>query len=408
MKAHLADFHEDQGSNSPETKISTFEMYRYVLAIILLLGIVMVYSSSYIYAKETLGSSTYFIVRHLTFCIVGIFSALVLGKTKLKFWLKTSLFFHWVVVLFLVFTFIPGIGVGLNGAQRWIGLGIFKFQPSELVKYSMILISVKFFEGYKSFDRNAKIVYLASMTIPLGLLLFQPDFGSLSIIVATVFYVGFLSDFPRKLYYSLLALCSTGVIALIFSAPYRIQRVLTYLDPWKDPKNSGFQIIQSYLAFAHGSIFGQGIGNSSEKLFYLPEAYNDFIFSVVGEELGFVGVTSVIILFISLTYLGFKIAAELKMTTTKLIVAAVTFLITFQAFLNMGVVLGILPTKGLNLPFISYGGTSLISNLLGVGIIMSAIRYDREGAQEQKQQFVQGNFSSSQFRSQYKKSESFQ
>ena len=154
---------------------------------------------------------------------------------------------------------------------------------------------------------------------------------------------------------------------------YRIERLLTYLDPWKNPKTSGFQIIQSFLAFANGGIFGQGLGNSNEKLFYLPEAHNDFIFSVIGEELGLFGVTLMVGLFMTFIYLGLKIGIRMKNRWAFILVSTVIFTIGLQALLNMGVVLGLLPTKGLNLPFISYGGSSLVSNFFGVGLILSAV-----------------------------------
>lgn len=162
-------------------------------------------------------------------------------------------------------------------------------------------------------------------------------------------------------------------LPILFLESYRVKRLLTFLDPWAHPKSSGFQVIQSFLAFANGSFFGQGIGNSNEKLFYLPEAHNDFIFSVIGEELGFVGVFLIVALFLSLVFYGFKIALKMPSKRRFMLVTAISFSIGLQSLLNMGVVLGLLPTKGMNLPFISYGGSSLIANLIGIGIILSAI-----------------------------------
>ena len=167
-------------------------------------------------------------------------------------------------------------------------------------------------------------------------------------------------------------------ICFLFTASYRIKRILTFLDPWKNPKTSGFQIIQSYLAFANGSLFGQGLGNSNEKLFYLPEAHNDFIFSVIGEELGFIGVFCIVILFLSALYLGFKLALQMKKRPALILASSAIFILGLQSFLNMAVVLGLLPTKGLNLPFISYGGSSLLSNFLGIGLLCSAVKYSNE------------------------------
>ena len=166
-----------------------------------------------------------------------------------------------------------------------------------------------------------------------------------------------------------------GITTLVFMAPYRVQRLMSYLDPWQNPRGSGFQIIQSFLAFANGSLWGKGIGNSKEKLFYLPEAHNDFIFSVIGEELGFIlGVLTIVSLFVILLFWGFGIALKLKNIQASATVSTMTFAISIQALLNMGVVLGLLPTKGLNLPFISYGGSSLVANLLAVGLIICAAK----------------------------------
>ena len=173
-----------------------------------------------------------------------------------------------------------------------------------------------------------------------------------------------------------------GAFGILVSAPYRVKRLLTFLDPWKDPRGSGFQVIQSFLAFANGSFFGQGLGNSNEKLFYLPEAYNDFIFSVVGEELGFIGVVATVLMFISFIFIGLKMAISLKSRVGSILVAAIIFSIGSQAFMNMGVVLGVLPTKGLNLPFISYGGSSMVANLAALGLIFACLKILPSDAKE--------------------------
>jgi cell division protein FtsW len=171
---------------------------------------------------------------------------------------------------------------------------------------------------------------------------------------------------------------------ILMAAPYRVKRVLAFLDPWKDPRGTGFQIIQSFLAFANGSFFGQGLGNSNEKLFYLPEAYNDFIFSVVGEELGFVGVLVFVLMFVSFLFIGFKLAISLRSRVGSIMLATIIFTIGFQAFLNMGVVLGVLPTKGLNLPFISYGGSSMVANLAALGLVFACLKIQPSDAKSPK------------------------
>lgn len=345
------------------------------LIIILVIGIIMVFSASYIYAKETFGSSTHFFIRQITFAIMGSAVAFVIGRTKFNFWAKYAVFINCFFSFLLLLTFIPGIGVNIKGAHRWINFGFIGLQPSEFVKYSVALIALVFFENYEKFDLKKRIKYISFTLLPLLLLILQPDFGSFAICFVMIGFVAFMSSFSRKYFYTLLATGFVSGVSILFMESYRVRRLFSFLDPWKNPQTSGFQIIQSYLAFANGSFFGQGIGNSNEKLYYLPEAHNDFIFSVIGEELGFISVFFIATLFATFVYLGFRLALSMKNRKCKIITASVVFLIGLQAALNMWVVLGLLPTKGLNLPFISYGGSSLIANFFGIGLIISAIRY---------------------------------
>lgn len=340
--------------------------------LIMIIGIIMVYSSSYIYSKEVLGSSTHFLFKQLTFMILGIGTAFVISKTKASFWYKHIFKFNWAMTLLLALTFSP-LGLDIKGSQRWVSLGGFSFQPGEFIKYSLGLSAVFFFNSWGDYSIEERFKRSLSFLIPLGLLIAQPDFGTFTISAVMIAFACFLSDFPRKIFYAAAGLGVVSLAGILVSAPYRVKRLLTFLDPWSDPQNSGFQIIQSYLAFANGHIFGQGVGNSTEKLFYLPEAYNDFILSVLGEELGFVGLLAVVALFAIFVFLGFKLALTAHSKINQQIIACLIFSIGLQAFLNMGVVLGLLPTKGLNLPFISYGGSSVFANLVGIGFIFSAL-----------------------------------
>lgn len=353
-----------------ESKIPYY--FKFNLALIMIFGLIMVYSASYIYAKEVVGTSTHFFAKQIVYAIVGMGMAFLIAKSKFTFWYKYSYKLNLIFIGLLVATFIPGIGLAMKGSHRWLNVGGFNLQPGELIKYSVLLCSMRFFDDFDKYTNEQKMLYGAALVTPLLILLKQPDFGTFMICLSVMVFVAFLSRFPRKYFYSFLIFGATGGIAMIFAAPYRVKRVLAFMDPWKDAKGSGFQIIQSYLAFANGSIFGQGIGNSNEKLFYLPEAYNDFIFSVIGEELGFIGVCFVVVLFLSLIFFGLKLAIESKERKVQIFISSVIFVIGFQAFLNMGVVLGLLPTKGLNLPFISYGGSSLMANFIAIGLIFSA------------------------------------
>lgn len=343
------------------------------LALILLFGVIMVFSSSYMYARENFGTPTHFLIKQIIFIISGLGLAYVLSKSRLNFWYKRAYVINSFFIVLLFLTLVPGIGVMMKGSERWINLRFMLLQPGEFVKFSLILCAIKYFENFNLYARKEKLLFSLNLILPLLGFILQPDFGTFAISFTIIFFVAFLSHFPRKYFYSSVIIGFVGVMGILFAAPYRVKRILVFLDPWKDPKNAGFQIIQSFLAFAHGSISGQGLGNSNEKLFYLPEAYNDFIFSVVGEELGFLGVAFGVGLFIVFIFLGFRIALSLPSRLAALVVSAVTFSIGFQAFLNMGVVLGLLPTKGLNLPLISYGGSSMLANLAALGLMFAAL-----------------------------------
>jgi cell division protein FtsW len=331
--------------------------------------------------KKLLVALLTFYLSILFFLTLGISSALVLTKTKVGFWIKHSYKFH-VICIFLLFLTLTSLGATINGSNRWLKIAGFSFQPGEFIKYSTLLAATKYFFEFDRYTLKQNLKRSLLLLSPLVLLIIQPDFGTFSITLAVIIYACFLSDFPRKLFYGFLFLGLSSFGMLLVAAPYRVQRLLVFLDPWADPHNTGFQIIQSYLAFANGRIIGQGIGNSNEKLFYLPEAYNDFIFSVIGEELGFVGVVLIVLTFLVFIFYGFKIVFSIQNKLYMKLCGSIIFLIGLQAFLNMGVVLGLLPTKGLNLPFISYGGSSMIANLLGIGLIFACVSKKSHQASE--------------------------
>lgn len=346
-----------------------------IIAILVVFGITMVFSASYIYAKEMHGESAYYLIKQVAYLGCSLLVAFIVSRTKPTFWVKYSSFLTIMISIGLVLTFIPGLGVEVKGAHRWVDLGPASFQPGELVKFTSLLHGIALFENWLNLSVKERAKSAALALVPLALLLNQPDFGSFSIAFVVLAFTCFMSRFPRKYFYSGLGIgLVLGGLAL-FSQPYRVQRLLTFLDPWKNPLGSGFQIIQSYLGFANGGVMGLGLGNSNEKLFYLPEAHNDFIFSVIGEELGFLGVVGLALLYMGFLLFGFRIALNLKDRLSSLVVASVVFTIAINAVLNMSVVLGLLPTKGLNLPFISSGGSSLLSNFFGLGILYSVIRF---------------------------------
>ncbi len=339
-----------------------------------LFGVIMVFSASYMYATENMGSSYFFLSKQLIFIALGLGVALVFSKLKILYLYKQAYKINAFFGFLLTLTLVPGIGVMMKGSKRWLNLGFMNLQPGEFLKYTLMLAAIRYFENFNNYTPKQRVIYLSGLVYPLGIFVLQPDFGTFFISSMIIGFIAFLSSFPRKYFYATLISGFIGAFGILISAPYRMKRLLTFLDPWKDPRGSGFQVIQSFLAFANGSFFGQGLGNSNEKLFYLPEAYNDFIFSVVGEELGFIGVIATAIMFVSFIFIGFKMAVSLKSRVGSIMVSAIIFSIGFQAFLNMGVVLGVLPTKGLNLPFISYGGSSMVANLAALGLIFACIK----------------------------------
>ncbi len=349
---------------------------------LILFGVIMVFSASYMYATENMGNSYFFLTKQLFFVSLGIATAIIFSRLKILYLYKQAYKINAFFGVMVTLTLIPGLSVVIKGSRRWLNLGFMNLQPGEFLKYSLMLAAIRYFENFNSYSPKQRLIYLSGLVYPLAVFVLQPDFGTFFISAMIIAFIAFLSSFPRKYFYSALILGFISAMGILVSAPYRVKRVLTFLDPWKDPRGTGFQIIQSFLAFAHGSFFGQGLGNSNEKLFYLPEAYNDFIFSVVGEELGFIGVLGVALMFVSFIFIGFKMAISLRSRVGSIMVATIIFSIGIQAFFNMGVVLGILPTKGLNLPFISYGGSSMLANLAALGIVFACIKIQPSDVKE--------------------------
>lgn len=335
-------------------------------------GLVMVYSSSFIFALEKYKDGLHFFKRHLAFAGIGV-GAFVLGWRLPVEKLRARTFqIFLVTILALIAALIPGIAHRAGGASRWVNIFGFTFQPAELAKFAVLLIVASQLDKKLHRQENWRVGFLTYFigALPIYLLLLmQPDFGSVALLLCTTFCMLLGSGIKiRYLLTSVLILAPTAA-TLIMTSPYRRARILGYLDPWADPAHKGFQIIQSFLAFYSGKIFGVGLGNSREKLFYLPEAHNDFIFAVVGEELGLLGVVFFVGLFFTVVMRGLTAAQRLERPYAKALAIGITALIGLQAFFNMGVVLGLLPTKGLPLPLISYGGTSLIMGLFMLGIL---------------------------------------
>jgi len=344
---------------------------------LLMIGVVMIYSSSAIYAYEKFNDSTFFITRHLIFLLLGFIAMISAMSVNLESLRGISKALLLLSIFLLMLVLLPGIGISVGGARRWFRMGSLSFQPSELAKFALILYLADFLsrKGYKI--KNLLHGYLPSI-LAVGvvsfLILLQPDLGTAIAIFFVSFLIIFISGGSLKHLFSTVLLGLPFLYYLIFSVPYRRRRMLIFLNPWKDQRGSGFQIIQSFLALGSGGFLGVGLGQSKQKLFYLPESHTDFIFSIIGEELGFLGASAVVLLFMSFVYIGMRAFLKEYRPFNKILIFGITSMITFEVLVNIGVSVGAFPTKGLPLPFISYGGSSLIFHMMAVGLLLNAMR----------------------------------
>ncbi|PLX75175.1 MAG: putative lipid II flippase FtsW [Desulfuromonas sp.] len=338
------------------------------------LGVVMVFSSSSIMADRDFGNSLHFLQRQSVYALLGLAGMTLLMRINYQHWRKLAWPLLILCILLLVAVLVPGVGRRVGGATRWISLAGFSFQPAEAAKLGLIVFMAHSLARKQDKVRSFKfgfLPYILILSVLLGLLLAQPDLGSaltLGLVAVTMLLIA-----GTRLSY----LAGIGLLALPFlyflvmNVDYRRRRILAFLNPWDDPSDTGFQIIQSWIAFGSGGAFGKGLGESKQKLFYLPEAHTDFIFSVIGEELGFLGVLVIASMFLLLIVRGYRIALQAPDSFGCYLAFGLTLLIGIEAFANMAVVMGMVPTKGLALPFLSYGGTSLIMTLAAVGILLS-------------------------------------
>jgi cell division protein FtsW len=348
-----------------------------VTAILLCIGTVMIYSASSIYSWEKYKDGAFFLKRHLAFIIIGTvltFTVMSLDYRKLKKWAKPLLM---VAMLLLVLVLVPGIGREVSGAKRWFRFKFISFQPSEFASIATIIYIADFISRkgglLKTFLRGfiPQMVVLGSVVL---LILVQPDLGTVLALGIVVFIMLFIAG-ARPLYLLSVILASLPALYfLIFSVPYRRMRILAFLNPWQDPKGSGFQIIQSQVALGSGGIFGTGLGHSMQKLFYLPAAHTDFIFSIIGEELGLIGTVGVIVLFLLFIRYGLEVIRNAGDKFAYFLSLGLVTMLSLKAIINIGVSCGMFPTKGLPLPFISYGGSSLIFDMISVGILLNIAR----------------------------------
>ncbi len=351
----------------------------FIVAIILVvIGTVMIYSSSSIIALEKYGDGYHYIKKQILFVLLGLGAMIGTSKVPYRYWAKAAYPAVLISIALLTLLIVPGFGTKVGGATRWFRAGGVSFQVSELVKIALVIFLAHYLTKKIAYVKEFSRVFMVPLVVLLiifGLVLCQPDFGA-AVIMVVVFMLMFYLAGGRIVYLAGLAATAIPVGAvLIMQESYRMQRLLSFLNPWEDPSRTGFQIIQSFISFGSGGTFGVGLGNSMQKLFYLPEPHTDFILSVIAEEGGFVGVVIVLVLFCILIIRGFMISFNCADLFGMLLASGLTTVIALEAFINMAAVMGLVPTKGLVLPFLSYGGTSLMMCMVTVGILLNISSY---------------------------------
>ena len=379
----IADLTSSVNAVKPgRTTMPSFDVSMIIAASTLVLfGLLMVYSASIALADgpryESYGRF-YFVIRHGLFILVGVFSALFALSIPMKVWQKFAVPLFLLALLLLVIVLIPGIGREVNGARRWLPVGPISFQPSELMKLTVLLYAADYTvrkqEHMQNFVRGFLPMACALAVVGMVLLL-EPDLGAFMVIVAIAVGILFIGGINGKLFSALLSIMVGSFLLLIWLSPWRRERLFVYLDPW-NPDNaygSAYQLSHSLIALGRGEWFGVGLGASVEKLHYLPEAHTDFIVAVIGEELGFVGLSCLIAIFVFIIWRGFEIgrqAIAMERIFNGLVAQGVALWFGVQAFINIGVCVGLLPTKGLTLPMVSYGGSGIVMNLVAMALLL--------------------------------------
>jgi cell division protein FtsW len=349
----------------------------FAVAGLLALGVTMVLSTSYLYSQERFSDGTYFFRKQLMAIGAGSAGLVICSLLPPVTYRRLAYPLLALTFVILVLVLIPGIGVARGGARRWLTLSGFAFQPAELAKLAIVFYLAHSMtrkeESIQTFSIGV-LPHLLVGSVFLGLLLLEPDFGT-ALILGVLLYMMLFIGGARVSH-----LMATGLMALpvliyiMLSAEYRLRRLLSFMDPWRDASSSGFQVVQSLIAFGSGQLWGRGLGESRQKLFYLPEAHTDFVFSVIGEELGLLGALVVLALFGIIIVRGLRLTARIEEPFEQYLAFGLTILLGLQALIHMGVVMGMMPTKGLVLPFISYGGSAMVINLTEAGILLGLSR----------------------------------
>ncbi|MBM0107503.1 putative lipid II flippase FtsW [Steroidobacter sp. S1-65] len=343
---------------------------------ILLLGLVMMTSASISIADKQLQDPLYFLFRQLTGVAFGVLAATVMMTVPTAVWERLAMPLLLVAFILLLLVLIPGIGHEVNGSRRWLRAGVMNFQASEMARVLLLTYLASYVVRRQAELKEELKGFLKPLGVLMGaaaLLLMEPDFGAATVLMATGLGVLFLAGVKLRHFFALVAIAAAGMALIAVTSAYRLKRLTAFMDPWADPFNSGFQLTQSLIAIGRGELFGVGLGSSVQKLFYLPEAHTDFVFAVLAEELGLMGVILTLALFVVLVWRSFHIsrmAAEAGLAFQAYCAAAFGIWLALQTFINVGVNMGILPTKGLTLPLMSYGGSSVMVTLGWLGFLM--------------------------------------
>lgn len=353
-----------------------------IVTLLLGIGLVMVYTSSTAIAEAETGNPFHYLQRQALWAVISLGSMFFFAAIAPWMWQKHSRTIMLVVLLLLIAVLIPGVGIYRLGARRWLGIGGQTVQPSEFAKFGFIIFLADYlarnFREVPQFWRGL-VPPLVALGVTFGLIMLEPDLGTSMTLAGTAYLMFFAAGADLKHLGSLAALGAAGIFVLARIDPERWSRITTYLDPFNSETatTSGYQIIQALLAFGSGGLFGLGLGRSRQKFFYLPERHTDMIYAVLGEELGFIGAVLVLLLFAAFAWRGYRIAIQAPDRFSSLLAVGVTSLIVLQAAMNIAVVTATIPTTGIPLPFLSYGGSSLLITLSGVGILLGVSRYSR-------------------------------
>ncbi|WP_409305332.1 stage V sporulation protein E [Peribacillus sp. SCS-155] len=347
---------------------------------LLSIGLIMVYSASAIWADYKFDDSFFFAKRQMLFAGVGVAAMFFIMNIDYWTWRTWAKVFIITCFVLLVAVLIPGIGLERNGSRSWIGVGAFSIQPSEFMKIAMIMFLAKYLSERQKLITSFKkglVPSLSLVFLAFGIIMLQPDLGTGTVMVGTCIVMIFISGARISHFAGLGLLGAAGFVGLILSAPYRMERITSFLDPWADPRGSGFQMIQSLFAIGPGGLFGLGLGQSRQKFFYLPEPQTDFIFAILAEELGFIGGSLVLLLFALLLWRGIRIALGAPDLYGSFLAVGIIAMVAIQVMINIGVVTGLMPVTGITLPFLSYGGSSLTLMLMAIGVLLNISRYSR-------------------------------